>query len=300
MKIRLPKKYYFKQLQKGKFTKEQVAQIFCTTVQNVDKAYSRFVKPKNPFKPLEGQKKQFIIQNMVTVMVALLSTIMVLVTLFEMQAARNAAYMPCVSLRSAEVAIVWDSNGQTKYLSEEMLEEAKYHIISSDTQVNKIPILKLYNIGAGTAKSIEVEWDIEHNVNEFNKCYESTGKVITYDKQFDFIKVYKNIEDKNNDENWMMIGANSYNYFDFILSSEKDYVSLTLPKIYYEFIVEILSSELYWEKYYLPILTLNIKCVDIQNKVYSKKISLFYRMRAGLRDKNSEGYFVFDLIAREV
>lgn len=299
MKIRLLKKHYLKQIQKGKLTKEQVAKKFSTTVQNVDNAYVEFIKPKNPFEPIENTQRQFIIQNMVTVAVALLSTIMVLVTLFEMQAARNAAYMPCVSLRSTEVAIVWDIEGQTKHVSEEMIEKAKYHIINSDTQINKIPILKLYNIGAGTAKSIEVEWDIEHNVNEFNKCYGSTGKVITYDKKFDFIKVYKSIEDKNNDENWMMAGTHSYNYFDFILSSEKDYVSLMLPNIYYELIVDIISSELYWGKHCLPILTLSIRCVDIQNRVYIKKMSLYYRMREGLRDNNSEGYFVFDLMARE-
>lgn len=299
MYIHLPKKYYLKQIQKGKLTKEQVAGKFYTTIEIIDNAYNDFIKSKNPFEPIKTSTKQFIIQNIITVAVALLSTIMVLVTLFEMQAARNAAYMPCVSIRGTEVAIVWDSQGQTKDVSEELIEKAKYHIISSDTQINKIPILKLYNIGAGTAKAIEVEWDIEHNVNEINKCYESTGKVITYDKKFDFIKVYKSIEDKNNDENWMMTGANSYNYFDFILNSEKDYVSLMLPNIYYEFIVDIISSELYWDNHRLPIFTMNIRCMDIQNKVYNKKISLKYRMREGLRDKNSEGYFVFDLVGRE-
>lgn len=52
----------------------------------------------------------------IEIIISAISTIFVLLTLFEMKAERNAAYKPEISISNSQIAIVWDETDvlQTK------------------------------------------------------------------------------------------------------------------------------------------------------------------------------------------
>lgn len=83
-------RYYLKKIQKGYLTTQQVADILNTTIDIVNSAYDDYCKEQNPFKKRSFDFKNAVIQ----ITISMISTFLVLLTLFEMQAERNATYLP--------------------------------------------------------------------------------------------------------------------------------------------------------------------------------------------------------------
>ncbi|RHT97924.1 hypothetical protein DW711_19985 [Ruminococcus sp. AM27-16] len=86
--------YYLKKMQNGELTNQQVADILNVTVNTVNSEYNDYIEKQNPFKKKSFEYKNAIIQ----ITISIISTFIVLFTLFEMQAARNATYLPDISL----------------------------------------------------------------------------------------------------------------------------------------------------------------------------------------------------------
>ena len=149
-------RYYLKKIHKGQLTTRQVADILNTTLETVDSAYSDYCQEQNPFKKKNYELKNTAIQ----IAISIISTFLVLLTLFEMQAERNATYLPDISLNNTEVAIAWDENG-LPYISDEAEAAFSKMINDNNTQVNTLPQIEVYNIGVGTAKDITFIWNTQ-------------------------------------------------------------------------------------------------------------------------------------------
>lgn len=127
-------RYYLKKIHKGQLTPHQVADILDTTVETVNSAYNDYCQEQNPFR-----KKNFELKNAtIEIVISIISTLLVLLTLFEMQAERNATYLPDISLNNTEVAIAWDENG-LPYISDEA-EEVFSKMLDNNTQINVLPL----------------------------------------------------------------------------------------------------------------------------------------------------------------
>lgn len=147
--------YYLKKIQKGQFTIQQVADTLNTTTSIVNAAYIKYCEEQNPFK-----KTSFVFKNAtIQICISIISTVLVLLTLFEMQAQRNATYFPDISLNQTEVAIAWNKNGLLDTNISDETKQIISKIANTDTQINVPPQLKIYNIGVGTAKDITFVWD---------------------------------------------------------------------------------------------------------------------------------------------
>ena len=82
-----------------------------------------------------------------------------------MQAERNATYLPDISLSNTKVAISWDKNGLLCIPPE--VEDIVSKMVDEDITINKLPQIKIYNIGAGTAKNISFNWNNQRNIQAF-------------------------------------------------------------------------------------------------------------------------------------
>lgn len=85
----------------------------------------------------------------------------------------------------------------------------------------------------------------------------------------------------------------------FILNVSSEYCTLVFPKIQFEFLTEIISLNSLDNMPKLPVFSMEISCLDIQNKRYTKNTNMCSSLREGMRDKNGSGYCVFDLVVRE-
>lgn len=225
--------------------------------------------------------------TVVQTMISVVSTLLVLFTLFEMQAERNAAYRPSLSLSDTEIAFVWD---EEKILSDtyETPEEFK-GFVEETTTINRSPEIDVYNVGVGTAKKVEFEWNNIENINQFvlpMKKYCDTE--LTLDKN-GFLSI-------KNDYIDLGTGVPQKTTFDFISNSSQDTYSIVFPNIYYYFMVHLCK--------YVPLseldinFSLTVSYCDIQGKSYSEKITIIPEMfLLTYKDENS-GFGIYNLVSK--
>ena len=243
--------YYLKKMQNGELTNQQVADILNVTVNTVNSEYNDYIEKQNPFKKKSFEYKNAIIQ----ITISIISTFIVLFTLFEMQAARNATYLPDISLSNTEVAIAWDKNGLS-YISEDDMNTIS-KITKEDTVINKLPQIKIYNIGVGTAKDISFEWNTSKNIKQFMHILNSCDDInISFDGSMVNIKT-------PSIEQGIFIPDNSQ--IDFLLNSTQEYDTLIFPLSYYQLIKEIYMRT---DTREVPTLYLSVSFSDVQGKVY--------------------------------
>lgn len=273
------RKYYLKKIQNGKLTNQQVADIVNTTVDIVDSAYTKYLKEQNPFLRKSSNFKIVTIQ----IIISIISTILVLLTLFEMQAARNATYLPNISLANTEVAISWDSN-ESPFISEEVETIISKMITDNDIKINALPKLKIYNIGVGTAKDITFAWNTEKNVKQFMNILNSYDDInISFEKGMINIKT-SSIEHS--------IWEPDQSKIDFLLNSTKEYDTLPFPLAYYELIKETYIKNDIKE---FPILYLAVSYSDVQGKIYNDIIHIYANISFLNQNPDGSGFCIFTL-----
>ena len=270
--------YYLKKMQKGELTNQQVADILNVTVNTVNSEYNDYIEKQNPFKKKSFEYKNAIIQ----ITISIISTFIVLFTLFEMQVARNATYLPDISLSNTEVAIAWDKNGLS-YISEDDMNTIS-KMIKEDTVINKLPQIKIYNIGVGTAKDISFEWNNPKNIKQFMNILNSYDDI---DISFDGSMV--NIKTPSIKQG-IFIPANSQ--IDFLLNSTQEYDTLIFPFSYYQLIKEIYMRT---DTKEVPTLNLSVSFSDVQGKVYKKNIQINTNISFMTQNPDGSGFCVFTL-----
>lgn len=220
-RIRHTGRYYLKKIEAEQLSNQQVADILNTTVDIVDSAYDEFCKEQNPFKRKSFEFKSTAVQ----ISISIISTFLVLFTLFEMQAARNATYLPDISLGDTEVAIAWDENGFS-IVSEEAEKIILKIATDNDLEINALPQLRVYNIGVGTAKDITLKWDTAENIKQLMKVLNSRDDVvISLEEEMIHIKT-PSVEQG--------IWSPSMEQIDFILNSTQEFSVISFPMSYFE------------------------------------------------------------------
>lgn len=270
-------RYYLKKIKDGQLTNQQVADILNTTLETVDSAYDEYCKDQNPFKKRSFEFKSTTVQ----IAISVISTCLVLLTLFEMQAARNATYLPNISIGNTEVAIAWDKN-DLPYISEEDLETIS-KAIDENTIINKLPQMKVYNIGVGTAKDITFKWD-SNNIQQLANVLSTYDDIdVIFDGSFVNIKT-------SSIEQGMWSPDSSQT--DFLLNSTQEFATLSLPLPYYELIREIYIRT---DVKTIPSLHLQISFSDVQGKTYTQSLQINSTISFLLQNPDGSGFCVFNL-----
>lgn len=274
-------RYYLKKIKDGQLTNQQVADILNTTLETVDSAYDEYCKDQNPFKKKSFEVKSTAIQ----IAISAISTCLVLFTLFEMQAARNATYLPNISISNTEVAIAWDKNG-LPYISEEDLETIS-KMIDENTIINQLPQMKVYNIGVGTAKNITFEWDTSNNIRQFANILNTCDDInVSFDGSF------INIKTPSNKQGVWVSDSSQNNQIDFLLNSTQESTILSFPLPYYKLIREIYIRT---DTKKAPPLHLKISFSDVQNKIYTQSLQINSTISFLLQNPDGSGFCIFNL-----
>lgn len=271
-------RYYLKKIQKGYLTTHQVADILNTTIEIVNSAYDDFCKEQNPFKKISFEFKNATIQ----ITISIISTLLVLFTLFEMQAERNATYLPDISLSNTKVAISWDKNGLPCITQEAKDITAK--IADEDTIINKLPHMKVYNIGVGTAKNISFTWENQKNMKAYIDFLNSCNDIdISFDENMLYIKTPAINQG---------IGGSYISQYDFLLNSTQEFETLALPLSYYTLIKE---AYIRTNNEKIPILYLSVSYSDVQGKSYNKTIQINADISFLTKNPDGSGFCIFTL-----
>lgn len=209
---------------------------------------------------------------LITSIATFITSIIVLLTLFEMQKQRKSAYKPEIVLKTPVKFHIYLEECENVYLP----------FIWSSNELKKINLNELnfsiyidaFNIGLGSAKSIEVMWDFEldkilkriknkDTENFFDIEYNDSMLRIT----FQGIAMIMNME---NNCHWR---------YDYILPSQSKQGSLKfeLPRPFLDLFSIILYLE-YFKKdtlnFDFPNLKLKLKYEDIGNNIYKKEFNL--------------------------
>ena len=292
----LPKNYYLRKIKKGKLTKEQVADKFNINVSEVEFAYSKYARVKNPFEFKSPDNKKFKIQIAVSIVTSLLSAIMVFPTLLEMQAQRNMAYRPSLAFSRTEIAFAWDCEFVSVDEPDEYLLSRFNKWREPETTLNLAPKIKMYNIGAASAKNIEINWCVEKNINQYKEKIEKLGYRLHTNDVKDAIWLY--YEDRYEFD---LVNGN---YFDFLLSSSENFELFTFPEIYIEFFKIHLSLrdnyEITEDWLILPDLFFKIEFRDIQNKKFKINMIMNITIKDSWNLSNGEGYALIEITTRQI
>lgn len=271
-------RYYLKKIHSGYLTMQDVADKFNTTIDVVNSAYDDYCEEQNPFKKRSFEFKNAIIQ----ITISIISTFLVLLTLFEMQAERNATYLPDISLSNTKVAISWDKNGRPCITQE--AEDIVSKLADEGTILNKLPQIKVYNIGVGTAKNISFNWDTQRNVKAF----------IDILNPYDDIEIsfYGNMIHIKTPTIEQSIGESNKSEFDFLLNSTQEFETLSFPLSYYRLIEE---SYIRTDSKEIPTLYLSVSYEDVQGKVYNKTIQIHADISFLTENPDKSGFCIFTL-----
>lgn len=271
-------RYYLKKIEKGYLSKKQVADTLNTTIDIVNSAYDDYCKQQNPF-----SKKSFEFKNAaIQITISIFSTLLILLTLFEMQAERNATYLPDISISNTKVAISWDKNGLPCITQE--VQDIVSKTADEDTIINKLPQLKVCNIGVGTAKNISFNWDIQRNMEAFMDILNPCDDIdVSFDGNMLYIKTPASEEG---------IGVPDKSQFEFLLNSTQEFESFAFPFSYYTLIKETYIRTANRE---IPTLYLSVSYSDVQGKVYNNIIQINARISFLMEHPDGSGFCIYTL-----
>ncbi|SCZ77502.1 hypothetical protein [Pseudobutyrivibrio xylanivorans] len=210
-----------------------------------------------------------LIISVLSVILTVVSLFVVYMTLKEMQVERDAAYRPDLYMDSIGCEFLWDSgykeyrsiteieNGEHFYTESDVKEIKEY--IKDDDNLNKKLKFKLFNIGVGTAKKVEISWEIDDFIDEMNSFLPdgieiSVDDSIVIEDEYSTLYEYADIPKKQE----ILVVRNSV--------GEDEYIQL--PDIYTKFIDTWLFHD--YKHDTLPDIKLHVDYYDIQNKKYEK------------------------------
>lgn len=206
---------------------------------------------KESISELSTDNKISIIGHILT----LISLLLVFLTLLEMQIQRNRAYMPQIVAESqGEIIMNWKSKSDFLYLNDKEVGSHAYDDITLD----------FYNIGTGTAKNIQFEWD-DSNIENLTKNINNNSNNFTIYFNDDKRLVIKSIDTE------MGLGGidlTETTKLNFLASQNDKSYKIKVPR---EYLVCIKAMLIDQKQDILPSLKLNVYYEDIQGKKYEQK-----------------------------
>lgn len=276
------RRYYLRKIHKHNISIQDVATIFNTSSDNVEKALEEYEKSLNPFKKVD--------REVIQIVVSVLSVILVLLTLIEMQAERNAAYLPNISVNGFKLQFIWDENGMITNNPDSLSEKNRLvwdNLCSTSLQgtITTIANLEIQNSGVGVAKDVYVDWLYEDNLAAFQKAFSGCDDVsIEYNNEQIIISI-------NKEPGNMTIGTFYHNgsesLFSFLTNAFDSSETVRIPNQY------VVLYELAYAKDLLdriPMIRFIISCNDIQGEQYRKEFILKPEPELVLVEPNVAGF----------
>lgn len=252
--------YYLGNICKGYITKEEVAKIYSTTVENVEKAVQEYKNNRNPFKKEDSQIRQGKIQ----IIISLLSAMLVLFTLFEMQAERNAAYMPNISINGSGIIFAWDKehnllNDISGFMKEEL--DTRSNLASSYEQSLFVK-LAIQNTGIGIAKDVHVDWLFDENIPLWQKVFSENNDISISLNQYQLI-----VELSNGTTTRTFVADSGKIEYGFLTADLNESKELVIPR---EFVHLYELAFAHGLRKDLPDFRFNVFYKDVQGEIYKK------------------------------
>ncbi|MGM9659508.1 MAG: hypothetical protein ACI3WQ_02805 [Faecousia sp.] len=267
------KRKYLKMMSYGQITDEKVAKIFNTSVTNVRMAFAEYSKSRNPFRQRDYK---FLIE--------IISILLVLFTLIEMNIERNNAYLPDIYFNNTVFIIGWDKEGT---LSSDSSNEQVFQYYSTLTDfTNEVPQIKFTNVGMETAKYVHIEWDHSNNMKALSHFFVNASKesLFSYEVTDSFTII------KTNNSKITTISNHSLDIT--YMKNESQEEQILLPLEYWECIKINCYNGADME---IPDLKIRLRYSDIQGKEYHvekiMKIVPLYKVT----NLDNSGYAVFEV-----
>ena len=284
MFIKHGKNYYLKKIDKGTLSVTEVANIFHTSPKVIEQELINYENRSNPFIKKKSDKNYSIIQ----IIISVVSTLLVLFTLFEMKVDRNAAYRPSLSISNTETAIAWNQDG--KIIEDEDNKKNFANLLKDSTIINITPQMLVYNIGVGTAKNVTFEWNHEKNINQFVEKFNQYNGV-------KILSVEENGVIIESDSSVIKVGYQTKVEFEFLPNTSPTEYSIIFPRLYYDFITQLCS--------YAPLtehdlcFELTVSYCDIQGKEYFETLYITPEPYFFIHNEDGSGYGVYTLTSKK-
>ena len=283
----LMKKYYLSNVCKGRITKEEVADIYSTSVENVEKAVHEFEETKNPFRKADSRSRKENIQ----ILISLVSIGLVLLTLYEMQAERNAAYMPDISINcsGSGIKFAWDEDHNIDRISD--TEKKLLNMLADSTFYEAFDSVKLtvQNIGVGVAKDIYIDWLYNENIPLYQKVFsENTNISIIRDN----LGVGFEPSETLITSGILPIMDYPIHMYDFLTSDLHEKQELEMPQV---FTVMYEVAYAYGIRDDFPDCRFNVFYKDVQGESYKKTFVIHFQPYFAHYDPNNNGSGAFTI-----
>ena len=273
-------------------TIEEVASIYSTTPENVEEAVREYQERNNPFREFDDQIKIGIIE----IAISIISAVLILFTLFEMQAERNAAYMPSISINCENMKFSWDENSSLCDYSSNFKGLNGYTTEAldayEDSYKSGFPInMSVQNTGVGVAREVYVDWLYEDNIPAFQKLFSDVNDISVLMENYQ-INIVLNKSD--------VIGMpyqNSESYQYGFLSPDLDKTeSMNVPLVYM-LLYQIAVAHGF--QHDLPEIRFSVKYKDVQGEVYLHDFTIEPEVHFAFINTDNAGTCLLDLYVNE-
>lgn len=215
----------------------------------------------------------------------MVSAIIVVFTLHEMQVQRNNAYMPDIIFETVTVNISWG-------------EPEKLNATFIDTELETNPSsvhIPSRNIGVGVAKKITYSLDSSNYISLLSVYNELMPEnQYTYNQNGNFLSIH----DGNGS---MGFNANCQSEKVFLLPAAEEAYDFVLPMQYTTLLQEIYSScharpRRNPQPVNIPDIKLNVSFEDVQGVKYSKTIPLAIEILFFAEDEDGNGMATYQIV----
>lgn len=219
--------------------------------------------------------------EIITSFATMLSAIIVIFTLHEMQIQRNNAYMPEIIFETVSVPFSWGTPQNI---------DVYHSLIDDETELNPTSIkIPVRNIGIGVAKKVTIKITYDNYISWlslFNKLnpehqykYTQNGNMLTI----------------SNGTTQFAFNADYQFEKTFLLPNAEEICEVVIPVQYAKLLQEI-SSLRNTTLIEIPNIEVNVSFKDVQGIVYDKKISLKIEDCFLTSDSDANGIAIYRII----
>lgn len=224
-------------------------------------------------------------KSVIEISVSVISTILVLFTLYEMREERNAAYRPDIFITNTAFAVVWNETGDL--INEGDIFDSILEVTTDSNIINKSPKLELYNLGVGNCKEIGIDWHFIENINKYIDAFNKLNDFNIYVENDNSVC----IKEKDRE---LLFGANKNSSIDFIANSIEEYSLIVFPSVYHYLNFKLIENNIE-----IPDLLVSVSYEDIQGKKYSENTIITIRKSLRIEDLNGCGGSLMNVTAQK-
>lgn len=234
-----------------------------------------------------------------------ITTLIILFTLLEMQKQRVSSYKPQIIISNTSAIINFPEESNPlffEWINEDIdFTDLKIFERYFSANFRDEPLIKLYNIGMGSAKKISIKWDVDYFF--FQNSIRYYADLRNYERIIEYSEGAIGFMDKTTNEFWGVTACLNEGCLDFILpvNIDREPTKIRFPAGFndvfpilfqyqcHEFNKPDSDSIFSFEK--LPPLTLTLSYYDIGDNFYTNQYQIKVHSNAGtLRSETDYRY----------